>query len=418
MHLVKRSCAMLITASLTTAALVAAPSAAVSPGAAAPAAAHAARTSRAQVVLNWERIAFRTVYADAAAPVPVGVPVLGYTSLAIHRAVQASLGRSRASSERAAVIASAYQVLQHYYPKLRGKLGADRAASLGSVQSGPAKRFGVKVGKRAARGVIEERRDDGYLDPTIHYSKAPGPGVWQPATAGGDMLAAWIGSLKHLVVRKNVEVDGPDALTSAAYTSQFEEVKSLGQSTSTTRTADQTQTAVFFNSNAATMVSDALTRYLEQHPMTLAETARLFAEIHVAMTDSLIQCWRLKRDVGFWRPSQAVAGAASDGNPATNPAPTTWAPLIPNPPYSDYVSGHGCLTSSAVEVIRKTLGDGTPLELISVNSPTHRIYPRLEDLEDAAFHARIWSGLHFRTAMVDAYHIGHVTARRAIKALE
>jgi hypothetical protein len=418
MHLVRRCCALLTTATLTTAVLAAVPSTAAASTAARPAPAHAPRVAAAQVVLNWERIAFRTVYTDAATPIPTGVPVLGFTSLAIHRAVESSLSRSRPSSEHAAVIAAAYQVLQHYYPKLRGKLGADRAASLASIRTGPAKRFGVKVGKRAARGVIDERRDDGYLDPTIHYSKAPGPGVWQPAAPGGDMLAAWIGSLKRLVVRKTVKVDGPDALTSAAYTSQFNEVKSLGQATSTTRTADQTQTAIFFNSNSATMVGDALIRYLEGHPMGLSDTARLFAAVHAAMTDSLIQCWRLKRDVGFWRPSQAIQGAAADGNPATTPSTTTWAPLIPNPPYSDYVSGHGCLTGPAVEVIRKTLGEGTPLELISSNSPIHRTYPRLEDLEDAAFHARIWSGLHFRTAMVDAYHIGHVTARRVLKALD
>ena len=39
--------------------------------------------------------------------------------------------------------------------------------------------------------------------------------------------------------------------------------------------------------------------------------------IHGAMTDSAIRVWGLKRDVGFWRPSQAVAGAETDGNPAT-----------------------------------------------------------------------------------------------------
>jgi len=245
----------------------------------------------------------------------------------------------------------------------------------------------------------------------------PGPGVWQPATPGGDMLAPWIGSMRHLLVRKHVKVNGPDALTSSAYTTQFEEVKSLGSAVSSTRTAAQTQTALFFNSNSATMVSDALVRYLEGHPIRLPDAARLFAAVHAAMTDSLIQCWRLKRDVGFWRPSQAIRGAALDGNPATT-ADNTWTPLVANPPYSDYVSGHGCLTGPAVEVIRRTLGERTPLELISVNSPTHRTYPTLRGLENEAFHARIWSGLHFRTAMVDAYRIGHVTARRVMRALD
>ena len=135
------------------------------------------------------------------------------------------------------------------------------------------------------------------------------------------------------------------------------------------------------------------------------------------MTDSLIQCWRLKRDVGFWRPIQAIRGAENDGNPATTDD-DTWTPLIPNPPYSDYVSGHGCLTGPAIEVIRRTLGERTKLTLISVNSPSPRTYTRLRDLEHDAFYARIWSGLHFRTAMADAYRIGHITARRVLKALD
>jgi hypothetical protein len=31
--------------------------------------------------------------------------------------------------------------------------------------------------------------------------------------------------------------------------------------------------------------------------------------------------------------------------------------------------------------------------------------------------ARIWSGLHFRTAMEDGYYIGHKTARRVLQLL-
>src|SRR4029453_7096735 len=150
------------------------------------------------------------------------------------------------SSERRAGAAAGYQILQHYYPQLRGKLGVDRAASLAKVPSGPAKRLGVKMGKRAARGLIDERAGDGYLDTTIHYTLPAGVGVWQPAP-GGDMLAAWLGSLRPLVVKKHVQVDGPDPLTSSAYTSQLEEVKSLGRATGSARTSAQTQTALFFN---------------------------------------------------------------------------------------------------------------------------------------------------------------------------
>jgi hypothetical protein len=272
------------------------------------------------------------------------------------------------------------------------------------------------MGRRAARRLLAERVGDHYLDSTIHYTLPAGPGVWQPTPPATDMIGPWIGSMRHLVTSKEVKVGGPDALTSAAYTAQFEEVKSLGRANSTARTEAQRQTALFFNVNVPMLYGDAVIRYLQAHPVRLADAARLFATMHAANTDALIQCWRLKHDIGFWRPSQAIRGAETDGNPATT-QDNSWAPLLSNPNYPEYASGHGCFTGSTMEVIRHLLGEDTALELISSASPTHRTYPKLRGLEQEAFLSRIWGGIHFRTAMVDAYHIGHVTARRVITAL-
>jgi hypothetical protein len=87
------------------------------------------------------------------------------------------------------------------------------------------------------------------------------------------------------------------------------------------------------------------------------------------------------------------------------------------PNYSDYVSGHGCLTGPAVQVIRRSLGETAQRELRSVNFPNNpRTYARLTDLEFDAFHARIWGGFHFRKAMTDAYEIAHRTADAVMAA--
>ena len=369
-----------------------------------------------QVVLDWERIVFRTVYTDGLSPVPSGVPLMGFTSMAMHDAVEGSL-RAHSSSETAAVAAAAHAVLVHYFPSAAPKLDADLVATLAGVPDGPAEARGRAIGAAAGARMVANRAGDGYADPTIHYLKAPGPGVWQPVPPATDMLVPWLGSLRPLLVSTQVLLGGPDPLTSRRYAAQYEEVRRLGSATSTERTPEQTATALFFNSNSATMVSDALVRYLSDHPIGLQRTSLLFAAVHAAMTDSVITCWRLKRDVGFWRPNQAIALADTDGNPATSPQPG-WTPLVPTPPYSDYVSGHACLTAPAVEVIRRTLGERTPLELVSVNSPTPRAYDRLGSIERDAFLARIWSGLHFRTAMEDGYRIGHTMARRVLKAID
>lgn len=368
----------------------------------------------AQVVLDWERILFRTVYTDGLTPIPSGVPLLGFTSVTMYDAAKDALRRG--GDPAAAVATAAHDVLLHYYPTAQAKLDADLAASLAQVPDGHAEVKGIRLGARAAADLIASRVDDGFNDPTIHYTLPPAVGTWKIPAGRTDMLGAWIGSLRPLVLDKLVEADGPNPITSADYAIDYNEVKALGSTTSAVRTQEQTDTALFFNSNAATMVSDALVRHLEAEPISLLRTARIFARIHGAMTDTVIKCWQLKRDVGFWRPSEAVADAALDNNPDTEPA-SDWAPLVANPPYSDYVSGHACATSSAVETIRRMLGEDTQLELRSVNSPTPRTYPTLTALEADAFMARIWSGLHFRDAMVDGYAIGHETARRVARQL-
>ncbi len=188
--------------------------------------------------------------------------------------------------------------------------------------------------------------------------------------------------------------------------------------TGTERSDTQTATALFFSANAPEMLGTALIGHLEtSKELDLHDTARLFARSHAAMINSVIEAWRLKRDVGFWRPDAAIAGANLDGNPDTTAQPG-WAPLLVNPPYSDYVSGHASATAPSVEVIRRTLGERTTLELFSSVSQTSRTYATLGELEHDAFHARIWSGLHFRDAMVDGYRLGHLTARRVMAAID
>lgn len=369
-----------------------------------------------QVVLDWERVLFRTVYTTGATPIPVGVPILAFTSLAMYDA--ASTARHRKPRSKAAAVATAaHDVLVHYYPDDTEALDADLTTSLAAVPDGRAERRGIRVGARAAARMLASRVGDGFLDSTIHYDLPPGVGVWQPAPPNTDMLAAWLGSLRTVVLKRPVRGGLPDPLTSAAYAADFDEVRTLGGTTSTVRTQDQTDTALFYNANSATTVGDALIRRLEAHPLRLLRTTRLFGAMHAAMTDALIRCWQLKRDVGYWRPIEAIAAADSDGNPATSPEPG-WTPLIATPNYSEYVSGHACLTAPAVETIRRTLGEYTPLELRSVNSPTPRSYTHLTDIETDAFNARIWSGLHFRKAMTDGYDIGHRTASRVLRVLD
>jgi hypothetical protein len=372
-----------------------------------------------QVVLDWEQVSFDTIYGPFGTtppltPIPVGIPVLGFVSLAMYHAASRS-AHLGSSSESAAVAQAAHDVLVKYYPAQAGGLETALDKTLDAIGPGHTRNKGVRIGADAARDMLTSREGDRYLDGSIHYSKPATAPYWQPTPPATDMLGAWLGSLRNLVVTAE-PISGPYSLGSTAWADDYEEVRALGSNNSTARTPAQTATALFHNTtNAGTTLGSALMRHLVAHPMGILETAHLFALMHGALTDSIICGWQQKRDVGFWRPFQAISGQYDDGNPGTIPQPG-WTPLIANPNYSDYLSGHGCATSPQAEVIRRVLGEATPLEL---RSPTlgARTYAHISDIEHEAFEARIWGGLHYRKAMRDSYEMGHITAIRVMEAL-
>lgn len=368
----------------------------------------------AEAAVLWQRIAVRTIWTETLptpAP-PVGSMYLTFTSLAVHDAAGEAQRRGRVAAT-AAVATAAHDVLWEYFPGSRTNLDADLAATMARIPDGRKADAGAAIGAAAADAMIASRVGDGRFSSAIVYQKTPGVGVWQPAP-GGVMALAWLGFLEPVVDVEPVALDGPDPVTSTAYAADYEEVAAIGSTTSTTRTADQTTISQFFANNVNGAYRLAVCEVLDGEPMGLLPTTRMFARMDAAVLTSFIQTFRLKYDVGFWRPAQAIAAAGSDGNPDTVPQ-TGWTALNPTPAYSDYTSGHAAATSPWAEVVRQTLGDDTPL-VIRVGAQT-RSYATISALEHDALNARIWGGLHFRDAMDDGYQLGHVTAQRVMRVV-
>ena len=358
----------------------------------------------AGIARDWQRTALRTIFTAAATPVPSSALYLGFTSLAVDDAVRTAGGQRHVSAAAAAAVA-AHDVLLAYFPASAANLGTDLTTSLAKIPDGPAERRGAAIGRAAASSMIASRVDDAR-NANIVYQRDPAPGIWQPGPTG--MAVPWLGFVKPLVLQDAVSVDGPDALDSAAYAADFNEVKRFGSANSTERTSTQTDIARFFSANPILQLREALLLHLDSSPLSLTQTARLFAELDAATADALIQGWRLKYDSGFWRPFQAIPAAATDGNDATTADPA-WTPLLPTPPYPDYVSGHALVVGAFTATVGPSLGDRLSLRLHSSVTGTDRTYRSLRALERDAFMARIWLGFHFRDAMEDGYRVGHRT---------
>jgi len=389
-------------------------------------------------LLDWQRIAIDTIFVDgrivlppvpapAPAPAPVPVPVgtlfLGYTSLAVNDAVQQA-GHRRHASRSAAIATAAHDVLANYLPNTQAKLDDALEATLEAIPDSRAERKGIRIGHRAAADLIASRVDDGYGDPQYIYAlDGTRPGISKPVTAppAGGMLAPWLGHVDRLVLRHRVRVDGPPALTSKEWVRDFKEVKQYG-SLAGTNTSHQA-VADFFYANSVHASERALIEHLRMHPMRLERTARMFAVMNASMADAVRNIWKLKLQVGFWRPSEAIVRAGEDNLDETV-ADATWKPYRATPPYSEYASGHAVVTGTFAETARMYLGNRVPLKLVSVPvappgvTPPDRNYATLSALERDAFMSRIWAGIHFRDAMDDGYYIAHKTVHRVKRILD
>ena len=147
----------------------------------------------------------------------------------------------------------------------------------------------------------------------------------------------------------------PPALTARDYQRVFDEVKSIGQDTSATRTADQTHIAHFWFEPPYDSWSRIAGILQSDNGYDLHQTARLYALVNMVVADGLVSGWYWKRQYAFWRPITAIREADLDGNPATVADPA-WQPLRATPAHPDHPSTHSVTGGAAAEVIRRLVG--------------------------------------------------------------
>jgi hypothetical protein len=229
------------------------------------------------------------------------------------------------------------------------------------------------------------------------------------------MIVPWLGFVTPLLLDSPTQIalPGPDPLGSGFYAQDWLEVKQHGAKVGSLRTGEQTATALFWNVNAVVQYQVALRDRVTREQLDIVDSARAFAILNASTADSLIACWRAKYDHVYWRPSTAIQLADTDGNDATEPDPA-WEPLVVNPPYPDYTSGHACISGAASQTVSSLFGaDDLDLNVPSLTTTPGRHFATAEALDQETMDARIWLGIHFRKAMSDGNRLGHLVTNHA-----
>jgi PAP2 superfamily len=304
---------------------------------------------------------------------------------------------------------------------------------------------GTAAGEAAAAAMLTARANDGRENAGLPFPNTDPyligylPGQWRPSpnsvTTPAPDPSWWVGSVKTFLLpdASTVRTEGPKALTSDAYAQEFNEVKSLGAFDSTTRSPDQTKAAIFWNDRPMVLWGDLGLRLADRIGLETADRARLLGMVGLATADAAIGCWTDKYYWRFWRPVDAIRLADTDGNAATEADPT-WLPLfdtaklaalpgepfdataragLQTPPYPDHPSGHNCLGGAAVTTMQDFFGTKVEggIVVTSARFPGYtRTFDRFSDVLNEITWARVWAGIHFRSADRQAVALGRTVA--------
>ena len=318
------------------------------------------------------------------------------------------------ASPDAAVGAAAHDALVAVLPSQQPYADSLYQAMLGKIAAGDAKTKGVALGQAAAKAILAKRANDGADIAQIPITISPTPGSYQytppfdgPPFNGYYALAGWQNVKPFVLTAANqFRPVPPPALTSADYTTNFNDVKSIGGATSTVRTADQSAIALFWLDNSGLQWNRVARTVLAAQNADTYATVRLLALLQMSVADTYVAVGDAKSFYMRWRPITAIRQAAADGNPDTAPD-AAWLPFaFPNPPDADYPSGHATAGAAAAAVLKGFFGADAAAFSITNNAGKTRSYTSFSQASDENSLSRVYAGYHFRDSSAKGQLLG------------
>ena len=312
------------------------------------------------------------------------------------------------ASRRAAVIAAAHRALVGLFPSRQPSLDASYVASLAALSDdgedgGQSRERGIAWGTQVAEAVLAWRFTDGFNASYPSFFGGTAIGQWRPTPPlFTPMSAQPLAFTAMFVLDNNTQFrpGPPRGLSSETYTNDFNAVKALGRNTGSTRTADQTALAPFWEGNASTHWNQAANQMARSNHLSMSDSNRLLAVLNIAMADTAFTTWSAKRfygDVSFevtWRPVTSIPLADTDGNPNTIPDPA-WLPLINTPSHPEYPAGHPSQNGAAATVLLSYFAGQQQTFTLTTTGQPSRTYTSIAQARSDGNNARVWGGMHY-----------------------
>jgi len=326
-------------------------------------------------------------------------------------------GVSRDASQDAAAAAAAHDVLVALYPAFQAMLDARLQESLAEVPDGPARDEGIAVGETVAGQMLALRSDDGsnVMPAPFVFGTHPGDYMSTPPNFPAQPVFVHWSAVRPfgLESASQFRPAPPPPLASHAYGVAFAQVRSLGNATGSTATADQALAGHFWNGAIQNYWNEIAQTVAVAHGLSTADSARLFALLDLTFADAVIAFYDAKYTYTFWRPVTAVRAADGDGNRSTAGDPT-WLPAVTNtPPDPSYPGAHAVISAAGATVLSAFLGqDRFDFDVTSEVLPgVTRSFGRFSAAAGEASSSRVFAGVHFPFDLTAGRRLGRQVAK-------
>ncbi|MCU7729533.1 vanadium-dependent haloperoxidase [Actinoplanes sp. KI2] len=343
-----------------------------------------------RIVVEWNKLLLTIVRTPGLQPATVH-PTRSFamTHLAMRDAI---LSRDRRTSPVAAAAQAAHDVLVALYPSQAGDLDARLVANLIGIPD-DARRRGIRAGMLAAAAILRARAGDGSDVTPPRHPAGTMPGQWRPAPPAFAAAAFTHWPAVKPFVITSAQQFRPAAypsLNSRIYAAATDEVRLLGQDTSTARTPEQTQQAKFWAAPIWNYWNEITQGLTTRHNLGVDAAAQVFARLGVTLADSVVAFYEAKYHYSIWRPVTAIQQAVAGGDP-------TWLPLANTPADPSYPGAHSVVSQAAAVVLSKEFGSHPSVTVTSEALPgITRSFGSLQNIADEAGLSRIFAGVHTR----------------------
>ena len=327
----------------------------------------------------------------------------------------------RNANEIAAAASAAYGVLVRLFPARLAQLDAALAESLAQVQDGETKDRGIALGDEAAAQIVALRANDGSGEGLL-YTPPVGLGFWQPdPRTGASPFLSWAAVTPWTMdSAAQFSPEPPSPIFGDLFIQDLAELKAIGGTTSSVRTAEQECIARFTTDNPVAQYHRLARIVAEAVPSNLEHNTRAFAVFSLALADAFISSFEAKFAYHFWRPWTAIQSAAAFGAPELQDS--TWLSLIPTPPHPEYPANHAVQSAAIVTVLEHFYGRNVPPVTLTCQGASCRadICPaavtsgQLEDFKQLFGLARIYGGIHYRNTIEVSWTQGEAIATNVI----